>query len=428
MQSSFLHDLSRLCDENRHEEISKTISARFSLDAAQSAHVDAFVEELRQGRASATSLIDGVKLSPGEVALLQTRFPDKPSTIFNAELDFFAESVPENLATSLIYAANRFIPKTGKVAVVASVRNEGPWILEWIAHYKGLGSDLIVVVHNDSDDGTNEILDYLSARGEIIAIRNVVAGPVSPQRKAFNSVLHLLQDVHACEWVAFLDADEFLVPLGRLDETFAGVIDDIEGRARQEGSAIVDAILLHWRWFSSPLQYNWEPGLTTERFTFSAENDHVKSIARISNVWSMSRLHVPALIRPGRAVNSAGHEVSISEQLKPPRYEVAQINHYFAKSFQEFVLKKARGRGAMGLAGPSREFENFLWGAHQLSFQRGDFSRTMGLLQSWLNDPILSKLNHASEENSRLKVRQFEQELDLPKLHAEITKYVKPVT
>lgn len=425
MQSSLLQEVSRLCDEKQYEEMSGKISMHFGLSSADRARIDVFLEGLEKGRTDASSSIMDIKLDASEAALLQARFAEKPLSSLGTEIDFLGASVPENLATILIYVANRLVPRTGKAAVVTSVRNEGPWVLEWIAHYKALGVGLIVIVHNDSDDGTNEILDYLSARGEIVAIRNNVASSVSPQRKGFNSVLHLVPEIHAYEWVSFLDADEFLVPLSNPAASMSDVIDDIETRARQGGSTGVDAILLHWRWFSSPRQYLWEPGSTTARFTLAAENEHVKSIARTRYVWSMSRLHVPALIRSGVAVDSTGHEVSLSEQLKPPRYGVAQINHYFAKSFQEFVLKKARGRGAVGLAGPARDFDNFLWGSHHLTSEKRDFPGTELKLRAMLEDAVLAKLNSDSAELARQRIIKLQDEKDLRRLHAELTKYVK---
>ena len=38
--------------------------------------------------------------------------------------------------------------------VVSTMKNEGPYILEWVAHYKALGFDRIVVCTNDCEDTT----------------------------------------------------------------------------------------------------------------------------------------------------------------------------------------------------------------------------------------------------------------------------------
>ena len=47
--------------------------------------------------------------------------------------------------------------KRGKTGVIACAKDEAPWLLEWIAHYKSLGFDEIAIATNDCSDGTDEI-------------------------------------------------------------------------------------------------------------------------------------------------------------------------------------------------------------------------------------------------------------------------------
>ena len=42
--------------------------------------------------------------------------------------------------------------------VVSTMKNEGPYIIDWVAHYKTLGFDHILVCTNDCTDPTVEIL------------------------------------------------------------------------------------------------------------------------------------------------------------------------------------------------------------------------------------------------------------------------------
>jgi hypothetical protein len=426
MQSSLLRTISSFCDDKRYSDLADLISSHFNLDVEAKVYLERFIVSLQKGSADIAPLVGVANFEPSELALLKWRFSEKTPSNLARNLDYLGGGVPENLATILTHVANRLVPKRGFAALVTSVRNEGPWLLEWIAHHKALGFGLIIVVYNDSDDGTNEILEHLSQRREIIAIRNEVTASVSPQKKAFNAALHLVEEIHSFEWVSFLDADEFVTSVDVSDVSISKIVADVETRSKAASADRVDAILLHWRWFASPLQYEWVDGPVVKRFQLSTANDHVKSIARVSKVWSMSRLHVPTLIQPGLVVNSAGHSVGLSEQLSPPLYETAQINHYFAKSFQEFALKKSRGRGALGATGPQRDFENFLWGAHQLiPTETKGFDRTLMMLRSFLDDPAISALQSDSEKRSRQKIRSLESELDLRVLYENITTYVK---
>ncbi|MFG1358490.1 glycosyltransferase family 2 protein [Xanthobacter pseudotagetidis] len=49
-----------------------------------------------------------------------------------------------------------------KIAICAIVRDEAPYVLEWVAHHRALGFDHIFVFDNESRDGTSELLDSLS--------------------------------------------------------------------------------------------------------------------------------------------------------------------------------------------------------------------------------------------------------------------------
>jgi len=52
-----------------------------------------------------------------------------------------------------------------RLCVVSTMRNEGPFVLEWVAHYKALGFDDIVVCTNDCEDTTAELLLVLQDHG-----------------------------------------------------------------------------------------------------------------------------------------------------------------------------------------------------------------------------------------------------------------------
>ncbi len=59
-----------------------------------------------------------------------------------------------------------------RALAVLCVRNEGAFLLEWLAHHKGVGFTEFLVFSNDCDDGTDAMLDRLDAMGELTHIRN----------------------------------------------------------------------------------------------------------------------------------------------------------------------------------------------------------------------------------------------------------------
>ena len=62
------------------------------------------------------------------------------------------------------------LPARVPLAIGAIFRNEGPYILEWIAHHRLLGIEAIYICDNLSDDGSTELLAALDWAGVITHI------------------------------------------------------------------------------------------------------------------------------------------------------------------------------------------------------------------------------------------------------------------
>ena len=58
-----------------------------------------------------------------------------------------------------------------KITAVTTQKNEGACLLEWIAYHKIIGFTDIVILSNDCEDGSDEMLDHLSKAGEIERLR-----------------------------------------------------------------------------------------------------------------------------------------------------------------------------------------------------------------------------------------------------------------
>ncbi len=71
-----------------------------------------------------------------------------------------------------------------KFIMATCVRNEGPYLLEWIMHYQLLGFDRIIIFSNDNNDGSDALLAALH-EAQIIDWRPRVLLPEqSPQLSA----------------------------------------------------------------------------------------------------------------------------------------------------------------------------------------------------------------------------------------------------
>ena len=241
----------------------------------------------------------------------------------------------------------RFRPRAAKFGVTAMLRNEAPYLLEWIAYYRVLGFGQITLYDNNSNDASSRILSRLSQAGVI----NAVFWPDrrKKQTRAYNHATRRLRPF--VEWSLFADLDEFLVlEPGRS-------LDDLLPRDPD-----VAAVAIAWRFFGSAGKRNREVGLTIERFIKAApENSRVvKTLARLQNLSSMS-IHLPRLI-DGRVTDVEGRNVDDLRSTSIPcaTSGLARLNHYRSRSWEEFECKRARGFGAT----PG-------WFMPQSSFDRG---------------------------------------------------------
>jgi hypothetical protein len=222
-------------------------------------------------------------------------------------------------------------------AVIAIARNEAPYLLEWIAHYRLLGFDRIVIYDNDSNDATPHLLKRLAAAGVVDAIHWHVRPGVHKQEAAYDHALERMRG-HV-PWSLFVDLDEFLV----LDPGIT--VDDL-----LPADEAISAVGFNWRVFGSAGLRHRETGLTHERFTRAegCNTDHIKCIVRPDAAVRM-HVHWPDLAR-GRIVNAVGETVTPPVQT-PHHTDVplscpVRIHHYFTRSWEEFECKRARGRSA----------------------------------------------------------------------------------
>lgn len=220
----------------------------------------------------------------------------------------------------------RFSPRPARFGVAAIVRNEAPYLLQWIAHYRVLGFEQITIYDNQSNDGTPRILAPLARAGVINAV--YWKDREDRQRRAYNNALRRLRN-HV-EWCLFADLDEFLV----LDPGLA--LNDILPTDPR-----ISAVGIPWRMFGSAGQRNRGTGLVIERFTKAAPTFHrlVKSLVRLRDARKIG-IHTPKQIN-GRVTDLLGMPLDLQTPRTAP--SPARINHYFNRSWEEFVYKRLRG-------------------------------------------------------------------------------------
>ena len=146
------------------------------------------------------------------------------------------------------------------VTLCGLVQDEGPYLLEWIAWYKLLGVDRIVIYDNGSQDATTEILTALHRAGEILLHPWPDQPGAQPQLPAYRDAVERC----STEWIAFLDVDEFLVLHGHPHL----------GDLLQFLPAECLAVAFNQRFFGSSGQRSQDDRLVIERFIRAAPSSH----------------------------------------------------------------------------------------------------------------------------------------------------------
>ena len=237
------------------------------------------------------------------------------------------------------------------------MRNEGPFIVEWICWYRMLGFTDIVVVTNNCTDHSPDLLDALQDAGWVHHIRHDIhAGKHITRAKLRAARAH--KSVRRATWLMICDVDEFLV-IHRGD----GKIGDLIDRASMDHSYI--GMSVNWKVFGTSGKTEYEDELVHRQFIYANSSNHnsskfVKSIYRMSRCFKDLGEHVPrhpnlekilqSKDKPEYLwINSDGKKIphltaGTAFRATIPRYlvshKVAQINHYMLRSAETYSLKK----------------------------------------------------------------------------------------
>ena len=253
------------------------------------------------------------------------------------------------------------------VVLFSAMRNEGPFLFDWIAYHKSIGFDRICIVTNDCTDGSYPLLKKLSDAGIIHHFDQTVPEDMSPQKSAVQMV-HDLRYLVDGDWAIFLDADEYLnVKLA--DGRVSALVDYLEKRS-------VEGMLVNWRLFGDSGQDKFSGSYINNTFTRCEVESSYTQFKTFFKVGNLTNGFSPFLHRcqvvPGAAklssfIVGSGHELGASTNARARRrhqswlengddayafllddevgYDIAQINHYIVRDPLSFEMKKIRGRG-----------------------------------------------------------------------------------
>ena len=236
----------------------------------------------------------------------------------------------------------RAVPPRRRACVLATARNEGAYLLDWLAHHRAAGFDHAIIYSNDNDDGSDTLLGLLADHGEITWVRNELAPEDRAQWKAYGHAFKVLPDILDYRWTMVLDLDEYF---GLAPDRFANVADFLGWQEYQQ----TDAVALRWQVFVADELDVWHDKPSTKRFlNREAEPSPLfKSVVRSALFWD-AHCHFPyptmELPHSYRLENGAAcTRQALFDAQCPVTANEAWVAHHILRSAGEALMKVTRG-------------------------------------------------------------------------------------
>ncbi|MDJ0630564.1 MAG: glycosyltransferase family 2 protein [Rhodobacter sp.] len=236
--------------------------------------------------------------------------------------------------------------------VVTCVKNEGPYLIEWLAHYRAIGVQRFLIFSNHSTDGTRELLDHLDRRGIVRHLPNPSLAFEPPPHRAALAYAPFHKELRGSDYAIALDVDEFL-QIDLAERTLDGVMAHF-------GAPDILSVSELGFGFGGILDFEDRP--VTEQFLLSTDlrpgkrraRRGVKSIMRVGPHIADYSNHRPVIAADYadkvRWLDGKGAQLGLDFVTGGDRgfdsrgcFDVVRLNHYTLRSGEAILAKIDRG-------------------------------------------------------------------------------------
>ena len=246
------------------------------------------------------------------------------------------------------------------IGLTALFKNEAPYLAEWLDFHLAVGVGRFFLYNNNSTD------DYLSVLKPYREVVTLTQFPDDSGRQQAKSNHDALVHHRECDWLGFLDLDEFLYPVEApslqavLDKlTFENLAEVAVYRVEMVGD------------FETPppggivRNYLWRHVHSTGWYNEQAPAPNFSKVL-VKPAWVTDETENTHFIRPqyGHAYDEAGRKFDPAVGFPDECIRQLRVNHYWAKSRQEFEAKLARGESGRDWAGYS-EYMRDIWNYYE---------------------------------------------------------------
>jgi len=228
--------------------------------------------------------------------------------------------------------------KKYKVSICAIFKNEGKYLREWIEFHRIIGIEHFYLYNNNSDDNYETVIeDYIK-----LGIVTLIQWPKNQaQMEAYTDCIK--KYAKETTWLGFIDIDEFVVPIKY--DSIEEFLNQFRNRPsvkinwnvfgtsglmdREADTLVVESFIVCWGKID-------EVGKCFYNTAFGFEPNCLKNKTFHHNLWGTWKNHnLPP-------VNCFGHLCNGYERADSGEFPIV-INHYFTKSYHEYIDKAGKG-------------------------------------------------------------------------------------
>jgi hypothetical protein len=234
------------------------------------------------------------------------------------------------------------------LSIVTMIKNERPYIKEWLEYHKIVGVDKFIIYDNNSTDNVKEFLQPYIDTGVVDYIfypktqadferKNKKVEYWEFQAYAYNDAIKKYKN--KSKWIGFIDIDEFIVPVKK--DNIIDVINEVRKEVFR-GKVFV-GLAINWVTYGFSGHREKPKGLIIENFTkHDGICEEIKSIVNPRTVIQY-QVHAALHFFKINIINERGYKAYIPN-VSQAGIERIRINHYYTKSYEEYAEKIIKGR------------------------------------------------------------------------------------
>lgn len=167
-----------------------------------------------------------------------------------------------------------------RYTVAATVRNEGPFLLEWLAWQKMLGFTDVLFAFNDCTDHSADLMRVLECAGWCHAVEHT-PGDIPPVRSGLDAI-HAHPVVRESDWLFICDVDEYLV----IKQGHKSIGCFLSGKEHEFAG-----IAVQWKVFGTSNLYDYEDSFLHRTFQRAAKSKSFANVFIKSFIYKPARFH-----------------------------------------------------------------------------------------------------------------------------------------